>query len=140
MSVDYKFRVLIVDDDPSVVKLLGHFVADLSFEPLGAVDPQDALNIAARQEIQIALIDLHMPDMSGTQLIKALRRLNSDTEFILITGDSSSATTADAIDNGYDCIWKPIDFDRLEEALNTIRDHVQRRLRNNPTFSHTRAS
>src|ERR1051326_7794143 len=129
MSVDQKIRVLIVDDDPSVVKLLGHFVADLSFEPLGAIDPQDALNIATRQEVQIALIDLHMPEMHGTHLIQALRRLNSETEVILITGDSSSAATADAIDNGaYDCIWKPIDFDRLEGALNSIRDHVHRRI------------
>lgn len=129
MQVEQKVRVLIVDDDPSVVKLLGRFVGDLSFEAVEALHPDNAIYLAAQQEIHIAIIDLHMPEMEGIELMNSLRRLNRDIQVILITGDYSTESLSTAIDSGaYDYIWKPIDFHRLTDSLNAVREQVLRRM------------
>lgn len=131
MLLDQKVRVLIVDDDPSIVRLLGRFADDLSFETLEAIHPQEALALASREQVHIAVIDLHMPEMEGIELMKSLRRINRDIQVILITGDHSSQLVSDAIQNGaYDYLWKPIDFRRLGDSLNAVRQEVLRRTDN----------
>jgi DNA-binding NtrC family response regulator len=128
MLLDQKVRVLIVDDDPSIVKLLGRFAEDLCFETLEAVRPTDALALASREQVDIAVIDLHMPEMEGIELMKSLRRINDEIQVILITGDHSSDSVSAAIENGaYDYIWKPIDFRQLSDSLKAVRDQVLRR-------------
>ncbi len=129
MSQDHKLRVLIVDDDPSIVKLLRRFAEDLSFSSVGCTSAEDALEFARGEDVRIALIDLHMPGMEGIELMRALRLVNSDIEVILVTGDSSSQAAEEAWENGaYECIWKPIDFDHLEQTLIHLREHVHRRI------------
>ena len=129
MSPEPKIRILIVDDDPSIVRLLGRFVGDLSFEAVPAIHPREALRLASQQEIHIALVDLHMPEMEGLELMELLQRLHDDMEVILMTGDYSIESAVEAIKSGaYDYLPKPINFRHLTQALNAIRDQVLRRI------------
>ncbi|MBI2816287.1 MAG: response regulator [Acidobacteria bacterium] len=120
-----KLRLLIVDDDPSIVKLLGRFAGELAFETLEAVRPSDALALASKQQVHVAVVDLHMPEMEGIELMKSLRQLNDQMQVILITGDHSSESVNEAIKNGAcDYLWKPIDFHHLSHALNAARHQI----------------
>ena len=128
MLLDQNIRVLIVDDDPKIVRLLSRFVDEMSLEVVSATQPREALRLAAEQPIHIAVIDLHMPEMEGIELMKSLHRVNDDMEVILMTGDRSSDRFSEAIQNGaYDFIWKPIDFSHLGNSLTAARSHVLRR-------------
>ena len=123
MQEEQKVRVLIVDDDPSIVKLLARFVKDRAFRPVVADHADDALCLAALHEIPIAVIDLHMPEMEGIELMESLRRVSPEIEVILVTGDYSADSVTDALTHGaYDCLRKPLDFRHLSDCLNTLRD------------------
>jgi DNA-binding NtrC family response regulator len=123
-----KIRVLIVDDDPRIVKMLARFVNELGLESVEANGPREALLMASQGEVHIAVVDNHMPEMEGIDLVKALRRLHPDLEVILITGDFSPAFLDQAIDNGaFDCLWKPVDFRQLHDSLRALRDRVTSR-------------
>jgi DNA-binding NtrC family response regulator len=123
-----KIRVLIVDDEPSIVKMLSRFVNELSLEAMEASGPREALRLAAQAEVHIAVVDNHMPEMEGLDLVKALRRVNPDLEVILITGDFSPQFLDQAIDHGaFDCLWKPVDFRQLHDSLRALRDRVTSR-------------
>ena len=129
MSTERNVRILIVDDDPSIVKLLGRFARDLSFEAVEAMHPREALRMASEQEIHIAVVDLHMPEMGGWELMQSLLRLNDDIKVILITGDYCSESAALAIKNGaYDYLWKPIALDHLGEVLQAARQQFLHRV------------
>ena len=118
-------RVLIVDDEPSIVKLLARFVNELALEPVEANGPREALRLASEAEMHIAVVDNHMPEMEGIDLVTALRRVNPDIEVILITGDFSPQFLDQAIDHGaYDCLWKPVDFRQFHQSLRALRDRV----------------
>ncbi len=123
-----KIRVLIVDDEPSIVRMLARFVNELSLEAVEANGPREALRMASEGEVHIAVVDNHMPEMEGLDLVKALRRVNPDLEVILITGDFSPQFLDQAIEHGaYDCLWKPVDFRQLHDSLRALRDRVNSR-------------
>ncbi len=70
------------------------------------------------ENIDVVLSDLHMGDVSGLDLLKLWKSRQADTQFILITGQSSVSTAVQAIKDGaYDYITKPIDPDDLELRL-----------------------
>lgn len=129
MSGEQNVRILIVDDDPSIVKLLGRFARDLSFEAVEAVHPREALRMASEQEIHIAVLDLHMPEMGGWELMQSLLQFNDEMKVILVTGDYSAESAARAIKHGaYDCLWKPIALDHLGEVLLAAREQFLHRV------------
>jgi len=89
----------------------------------------DALRLALEQEIHIAVVDLHLPGMEGLELMQSLWWLNEEMEVILITGDYSVESAAEAMDHGaYDFLPKPIDFAHLRQDLNAIREQLLLRI------------
>jgi len=128
MLREQNVSILIVDDDPSIVKLLGQFARDLSFGAVEAIHPREALRMASEQDIHIAVVDLHMAEMGGLELMRSLLRLNDEMKVILITGDYSFESAVNAIQNGaYDYLWKPIDLNHLGESLQAIRELLFRK-------------
>ena len=116
-------RVLIADDDPSIVKIVGDFVGDMEFETIEACGPREALALASQYRCEVALLDVDMPEMDGFELMSALHKINRRMKVIFITGDFSPDSVSKAISNGaFDYIWKPIDFRQLRDSLNTLRE------------------
>src|SRR5690242_17302180 len=130
MEQEPKVRLLVVDDDPAVVRLVGRFAGDLSFETLEAIHPAEALRLASQQHIDVAVVDFHMPEMQGVDLMRSLQDLNRNMEVILMTGDYSLQSATESIESGaYDYLPKPLDFRHLGQDLHAIRRRVLRRLR-----------
>ena len=128
MCLEQKIRVLIVDDDPSIVSSLGHLANSLQFEALETIDPQNALVLASQQQVDVAVIDLHMPEMDGIELMRLLRRINGEIQVILITGDPSAGAVSKAIQAGAcDYLRKPLRSRDLSDSLTALRQRVLRR-------------
>jgi two-component system, NtrC family, response regulator AtoC len=112
-------RALIVDDDPEITTVLTELVEREGF----AVTSASSL-AQAREEIgatvpDIVLVDIHLPDGSGLELLEGLGP--SAPEVVLITGQASVDTAVDALRRGAaDYLTKPVDFPRLKMVLGNV--------------------
>jgi two-component system, NtrC family, response regulator HydG len=110
-------RALIVDDDLEVLQVLTEFVKREGFVATGASTLSQAREEVAASPPDIVLVDIHLPDGSGLDLLDALEG-TSDPEVVLITGNASVETAVDALRRGVtDYLTKPVDFARLKMAL-----------------------
>src|SRR5688572_21900366 len=112
-------RALIVDDDPEVLNVLGEFVEREGFAVTRAPTLKDAREAIAGTMPDILLIDIHLPDGSGLELLEGLGP--ADPEIVLITGQASIETAVDALRRGaIDYLTKPVDFARLKMVLGNL--------------------
>lgn len=122
--------LLIVDDDPAMVRLLSTFTArafgdDMHIET--ATDPQAALERIDQGGIDILLTDLDMPEVGGIDVLKSAKRRNACTQVIVLTGHSSGQALLSALELGAsDYVLKPVDQETL---LSLLRQAHRRRLR-----------
>jgi DNA-binding NtrC family response regulator len=110
-------RALIVDDDLNFQHGLAEVVSREGFAPLTAASLADARQELAQGVPEAVLIDLHLPDGSGMDLLEELEG-NGSPEVILITGQASVETAVEALRRGAaDYLTKPVDFARVKTVL-----------------------
>lgn len=101
-------RLVIVDDEPSILSLLMSIFKDSTFEVVGCEDGRSALEAMRSGGVDVLLTDKNLPDIGGLELLKQAHEIQPDSEVILITGYASLDTALQAIDLGaYDYIVKP---------------------------------
>ncbi len=123
-------RVMIVDDEAVVGAMFARMLTPLGFAVTSETSPRRALERVreAGAELDVALIDLKMPEMSGIELIKAIKAVVPEVVCMVLTGYASVDSTIAAIRAGaYDFMQKPLNFDELTFALRRAVEH--RRLR-----------
>jgi len=78
--------ILIVEDEPSLLKLLTKSVTNLGFTVVGASDGEEAIEQFKKEPIDLILLDIIMPKMNGLQVLQTLRvNLNSQVPVIIIS-------------------------------------------------------
>jgi two-component system alkaline phosphatase synthesis response regulator PhoP len=116
-----KGSVLIVDDDVCVVKTMSSVLEDEGFEFDIAYNGKEALEKAKDKSYDVALLDINLPDMKGTQLLKAI---GQGTVKIMVTAYPESQTSLDALKWGADgYLIKPID---PNEVIKTMDEKLQK--------------
>lgn len=98
-------KVLFVDDDTALLELLRQVMASYSndaWEIYTAADAVDALAILQEQSIQLLVIDLHMPVVSGLQFLKMLQRKYPDLLKVILTADASDTERGACLEAGAD--------------------------------------
>jgi two-component system CitB family response regulator len=119
-------KILIAEDDPQIAEIQRRFVERIDgFEVIGIShstrDAQDMLDVF---NPDLVLLDIHFPDGSGLDLLKALRSGDSQTDVIMITAAKEVESLSEALRLGvFDYVLKPLVFDRLSGALNQYRSH-----------------
>jgi two-component system, NtrC family, response regulator AtoC len=115
-------RALIVDDDADVLQVLAEFVEREGFAVTTAPTLAQARTELAASPRDILLVDVHLPDGNGLDLLDGLEPA-ARPEVVLITGHASVETAVDALRRGVvDYLTKPVDFARLRMALaNLVR-------------------
>jgi two-component system response regulator RegA len=119
MSVEHHGRLLLIDDDPVLVRVLARALAARGF----AVETAES--IPACQSViesgvvpDFAVLDLNLGGASGLKLIESLLRANADCEILVLTGYASISTAVDAIKLGArQYLAKPVDADAIANAL-----------------------
>ncbi len=116
-----KKHVLIVDDDNSSAKSLALILKKKGFEIDLAETGQKALERAKESFFNVALLDIRLPDMEGTDLLPMIKKLHPEMDAIMVTGHASVENAVQAINmgaSGY--ITKPLKIDELLQRLNEL--------------------
>jgi DNA-binding NtrC family response regulator len=126
-----KHTILIVDDEQNQRDTLAGFLRKRDYEVFTAENGQTAIELVKKQTIDLAISDLRMPEMSGLELLTALRELQPEIVFILITAFGSVENAVEAMKKGAaHYLTKPVDLEELELTLRDRLDH-QRLIREN---------
>ena len=106
-------RILIVDDEPANVLLLKEFLTDTSTEVLGLTDSRQVERSFDEFAPDIVLLDLHMPDVDGQEVLRRLRGARESLGFlpvVVLTSDTSRLARNSALLLGADdFLIKPLD-------------------------------
>ena len=111
-------RILIVDDERTVVEMLTEFFKQFqhghAYEVAVARDGADATIVLLRGKYDLIVLDMHMPRMSGLELLRQIRGLGVKIPVIMITGNQDVRAAAEALSGGvFAYVPKPFDFKHL---------------------------
>lgn len=119
--------VLIVDDHPINRMLLSEQLGTLGYQVKTAQDGVDALNVLSRNEIDIVLTDVNMPNMDGYRLTQRLRQLGHVFPVVGVTANALAEEKQRCMDAGMDnCLSKPVTLDVLKVTLAIYADRVRK--------------
>jgi two-component system KDP operon response regulator KdpE len=106
-------RVLVVDDEPQIVRALAINLRARRYDVHTAASGAEALSVAAAHPPDLVILDLGLPDMEGTEVIAGLRGWTT-VPILVLSGRSDSADKVDALDAGADdYVIKPFGMDEL---------------------------
>lgn len=119
-------KILVVDDDPTLVRFISEFLETESYQAIGATNGADALRIAYREHPDLVVLDVMMPGMDGWEVTARLRELTT-IPIILLTAKSSEQDKLRGFRLGVDdYITKPFSFAemsaRIQAVLNRTRN------------------
>lgn len=115
-----KYRLLIIDDEPSILKTYGEFFALREFEVETASNGIDGLDQLLTGEFDVALIDIRMPDMDGIEVARRAVAEDVDASLIILTGHGSREEAVAALNSGVDAWFDKISVD-MGELLQRVR-------------------
>jgi len=118
MSINEQ-KILVVDDDPIVLKSLKDLLAIRGFNPNIAIGGQEAICQLDQNDYDLVLLDLHMPYVSGHDVMDHINSNKIDTSVIIVSGETSFEAAKNACTQGaYDFLRKPYATDELIITIN----------------------
>jgi len=132
MSINEQ-KILIVDDDPVVLKSLQDLLATRGYNPNTAIGGQEAICQLDQNNYDLVLLDLHMPYVSGHDVMAHIRACKINTSVIVVSGETSFEAAKDACTQGaYDFLRKPYATDELLITINNAL--MEKRLQKQNNF------
>lgn len=114
MAKSAKAKVLIVDDEKSILETLTGIIEDEGHEVITASSGEKALTLFSESSPDIVLMDVWMPGMDGIETLKSMKEKNRDACVIMISGHSTIDTAVHAIKLGaYDFMEKPLALEKV---------------------------
>lgn len=115
--------ILIVDDDHNTCETLKDILEKRNYKIAVAYNGEEAVYLAEKNEIDIALIDMKLPLLNGLETYLRIKKANPKITAIMTTGFKSTTRELvnEAVQNSaYTCLYKPLDMDKLLTMLNDI--------------------
>src|ERR1051325_9886516 len=126
-----RIRVLVVDDDNLLRKLVTEQLLRSGFDAAPAANAQEAFDALKQKDYDVVLLDIQMPGMSGLDALREIRKIEDAPEVIMLTADTSLPTGLGAMRLGaYDYLTKPSTLDEMEAVIRKA-DEKRRRVRQN---------
>jgi DNA-binding NtrC family response regulator len=120
--------LLVVDDEPGILALLRKLGERVGYEVVTCGSGQEAIEFLRVRKADVALVDLHMPDVNGLDVLRTMREADPKCQAVLMTGYASIDSAVEAVKLGaMDYMGKPLDLHRLENLLNTVRAQCEQR-------------
>jgi signal transduction histidine kinase len=121
-------RILLVDDEAGIRKVLGISLADSGYTVYTAENGEEALDKFRQLRPPIVLTDIKMPDMDGIELLRHIKSESPDTEVIMFTGHGDMDLAIKSLKyEATDFVTKPINDEILEIALKRARERISMR-------------
>jgi two-component system chemotaxis response regulator CheY len=118
-------KIMIVDDSPSMRRLLSSFLEQSGYEVAQAVDGVDALEVVDNDTFDLIITDINMPNMDGLTLVTELRKLDATRHIpILVLTTEMDMTKKQTAKESGATGWlnKPFDEERMLSAINRVLD------------------
>ena len=107
-------NILVADDEAHLRSFVCTIVQRMGHKPFEAPDGKQALEIYKTESIDLSIIDIHMPEMAGTEFLHEVKRLDPNAVVIMMTGAPSAETIIRTIEEeGYTYIGKPFQVDHI---------------------------
>jgi CheY-like chemotaxis protein len=108
-------RILVIEDDPKSLYALTTVLADHGHEVLPCASAEEANGISC-SNLDVAIVDVRLPEIQGTDFARALRSKCPHTKIIFITAYNSISDVAKSVSNS-SVLTKPLDMDKLFKML-----------------------
>jgi DNA-binding NtrC family response regulator len=119
-------RLLIVDDDEQLRETLVRRFRRLGMTVADAADGEDAVTLSGHNRYEVALLDLHLPGITGIDVLARLKESQPELEAIMLTAHGSMETAIQAMKRGaYDYLTKPFHLPELEVHIQKAYEKVQ---------------
>jgi|GEM_PF-4801437 len=119
-------KILVVDDEKGIRDTFFHFLSKADHEVILAEDSDEAMKVIHEHEIHIVVSDIILPRVSGVELLSMIRGISKNIQVILITGEPTVDTAAQAIRAGaFDYLIKPVSREQIRKAV-AAADRVRR--------------
>ena len=117
-------KILLVDDEKTMVKYLSKRLIKRGFDVSVAYSGLSALEEIKKNDFDLVLLDVLMPEMDGIETLKEIKKIRPDTEVVMLTGHASVKVGIDGMKSGaYNYILKPFDLNDLVEEINLACEH-----------------
>ncbi|HSE93537.1 MAG TPA: sigma-54 dependent transcriptional regulator [Methylomirabilota bacterium] len=116
-------QILIVDDERSILMLLQEALTQWGYHVTTAGTAQQAVEALKTQVFDAALTDVRMPDMSGLDLLKEIKKRDESIEVVIMTGYPTISSAIEALKEGaYDYLSKPLILDELRMLMQRLME------------------
>jgi two-component system nitrogen regulation response regulator GlnG len=110
--------LLVVDDEPNILLAFRRAFRDPGLTVLTAETATEGLTIAREQKPDVVVLDIHLPDVPGLEMLRQLRELDARSPVIFITGRSTTDTAIEAMKLGaYEYLLKPLELSVLRQVV-----------------------
>lgn len=114
-------QILVVDDDPDICDYMDSLLATAGYTVETNTNPTRAIEELRSQRYHLVVLDLMMPKVDGIELLRTIRRFDSDVAIVVLTGYPSVETAVQSLKlNVSDYIRKPFDADEFLNAIERI--------------------
>ncbi len=152
MKLAANVTVLVIDDEEPVRQSIIAFLEDCDYQVFGAESGGEGLKIFHKEQPDVVLVDLRMPEMDGLQVLEAVRYVSPETPIIVVSGMGVIADAVEALRLGaWDYVIKPIqdmnillhaiektlERRQLIEANRRYRDHLENEVAQRTKELHT---
>ena len=116
-------KILVVDDEPSILRLLQEALSQWGYQVSCASTVEEALVTLGTELFDAALTDIRMPDMSGLDLLREIKKQDESIEVIVMTGYPTISSAVEALKEGaYDYLSKPLILDELRHLMARVME------------------
>ncbi|ARM30649.1 sigma-54-dependent Fis family transcriptional regulator [Prosthecochloris sp. HL-130-GSB] len=121
-----RFRVLVADDEKISRMTLGHYIKNMGYELVEAVDGEECIEILEQEDIDILLLDIYMPKKDGFDVMTWLNDHGLKIPVIMVTASHDIPKTVKCIKMGaFEYLTKPLDTERLKIVLRNALSESQ---------------
>ena len=116
-----KARILVVEDDANIVDSLDEYLSNFNYSLDIATTGTKAIEMIETADYDLILLDVHLPDFSGMDVLKQIKEHNNNLPVLVMTGFISTDSAIEAMKLGaHEFITKPFDLDRLSGMINRL--------------------
>ena len=120
-TINAKANILVVEDDSNIVDSLQEYLSNFNYSLDIAVSGAEALAKAVSGNYNLVLLDVHLPDFSGIEILKQIKEQKSSLPVIVMTGFISTDIAIESMKLGaHEFITKPFDLDHLTGMINRL--------------------
>lgn len=119
-------KILIVDDDVSLVEIIAEVLANAEYEITTVTDPNVALQKIEEEIFDLVITDLNMPEVDGLAVTRAAKQRSENTEVVVVTGYASLESAVAAMKDGvYDYLLKPFNVADIIQTVERVLEKQQ---------------